>query len=477
MPRRPAVVVPAEIWLEIAAYLSQWEIQHLSSLCRPYRQLWVERKRQRFALPTISNVSGQDWRAAAYIIWRALHARIESGDAAHTKSIVFYSTPYTRAMKPPSLFSNILRSVGSGVRHLLFTSWLPLVYRKYVSVDSLAFLHQPTHMPSGPYCYLSVSSIWSTFSSNLRELAISVSYSKALADLLPSQTRPLPKLEVMRMGYLYRPWVSHPTEVGHSDLMLERLAQLYTNQALQVLELQILYPRQLSSSGGPSLAESLLPKRHIFPQLRSFWIITKRANIDPTQTSHISSFIRAHASTLRSLKIHKFQAVIKDLFVNTPNFPLQPSFSIAFNNIAVLSLNPSALTKITLIELQMPFICRLPPHCPFQDLLRLQICVNTIRLDCFDQWAKQLPQLISLSVRYWEEDSNITTKISSRITNNTQSYSFPLGAQRFSPILGISRYAYVTQLHTNAASSPTDSKRRILYRERRYERIARALGG
>ncbi|KAH8813709.1 hypothetical protein DL96DRAFT_1625190 [Flagelloscypha sp. PMI_526] len=221
----------------------------------------------------------------------------------------------------------------------------------------------------------------------------------------------------MRVAYLYRLWDTHTTSVTRSDRMLENLARLYTNQALQVLELKMVYPRQLLHSGGPSLARSFLPKSHIFPQLRCFWIVTERVGTSNLhETNHITWFIRAHARTLRSIKVHKFQAVIEDLFTNTVVFPLQPSFSIAFNSAQSLQTVTTTPLKIALVEACMPFGYILPSHHSFQKLLRLHIHVNELHLASFDQWANQLPQLLSLSVRY-HRLSDIYNDVSCRIAN------------------------------------------------------------
>ncbi|KAH8818868.1 hypothetical protein DL96DRAFT_1622232 [Flagelloscypha sp. PMI_526] len=250
-------------------------------------------------------------------------------------------------------------------------------------------------MTSCPYHCLAISSIWTTFSSRLRELAISVSYPTALAHILPARTQPLPRLEVMRLGYLYRLWDTLPSGVVQSDLMLERLAQLYTNQSLQVLEMKLLYPCSSFHNGGLFLAEKLLPKRHIYPQLRRFWIATECVdNINSSQTSHISSFIRAHARTLRGVAVHNFPAVIRDLFVNTPDFSLQPSLSIAF-----VVPQTAAVTK-TLVELQMPFGYDISPRHNLPCLRRLTIGIEDLRLESFDHLARKVPQLLSLSVSY-----------------------------------------------------------------------------
>ncbi|KAH8831681.1 hypothetical protein DL96DRAFT_1678056 [Flagelloscypha sp. PMI_526] len=424
MPARSPVLVPTEIWLEIAHYLPQSEVRRLSSLCWPFRQLWVER----ILLPTgtsyfvgTSNLSERDWRTVAYDIWKALHARIESGDAAHTRSIMFYSPPNPEPRRGPSFLDNIVRSVGSKVKILMFTSWLPSAYKKYISVESLVFLHEPPLIPSGPTCYryLAVPSIWSTFSANLRELAISVSYSDALAHILPLQITPLPKLEIMRVGYLYRTWDPYTWNNCPPEPMLTRLAHLYANRALQVLELRIVYPGNPASNGGPFLVQSLLPKSHIFPQLRRFWIVTERrlnTGIDASQTVHIESFIRAHVNTLRSVKVHKFPDVVVDLFVRTPYFLQPPSFSVAFDDLATLQKSASATAKNALVELQLHTGPAIPSQETFRNLRRLAIRVRELSLESFEYYAKELSQLISLSVKYvypfWTSDD-----ISGRIAN------------------------------------------------------------
>ncbi|KAH8831765.1 hypothetical protein DL96DRAFT_1706174 [Flagelloscypha sp. PMI_526] len=409
---RSPVNVPAEIWLEIANYLSQPEVRRLCALCRPFRELWIEWQRERIFLPTGTSyfvgafdLSGRDWRTVAYDIWKALHARIESGDAAHTKSIVFYSPSYPEPTRRPSFMDDIVRSVGSRVKFSLFTSNLPAAYKKYISVESLAFLHEPPLLPSGPICYryLAVPSIWSNFSANLRELAISISYADSLTHLLPSQTTPLPKLEVMRVGYLYRIWDSYWQNIGPPEPMLTRLAQLYTNQTLQVLDLKIVYPRRMVYGGGPPLVESLLPKDHIFPQLRRFWIVTERlfsSSIDVRQTSRVISFIHTHANTLRSVK--------------------PPSFSIASNDLTLWHSVASTTAKMALVELEILHDSTVPSQDTFRNLRRLSIHTAQLRLETFDRYAKELPQLLSLRVKY---QNHLCTEdyLSRRTTNSLNS--------------------------------------------------------
>ncbi|KAH8827128.1 hypothetical protein DL96DRAFT_1605625 [Flagelloscypha sp. PMI_526] len=246
--------VPPEIWLEIAKHLSPRIIRHLASLSPTFASIAAAHKSNTIFVPTLPPIlfgkGYVDMQNVACEIVQKLKRRIQSGGAVDTRHIIFYGPPRPESNESPTVFTNLSHSLGSRVRQILI------------------LLNPDLHLSSPLACQcLYFSSVWETYSANLRELSISVAVREELAVFLPSQSAALSKLEVMRLSFIDRKGLSEDPR-----RYLKLAVPLYTNESLQELNLHIVYPTY-STLNPSSLAEILLPKDHTLPCLAMFSIM------------------------------------------------------------------------------------------------------------------------------------------------------------------------------------------------------------
>jgi hypothetical protein len=225
-----------------------------------------------------------------------------------------------------------------------------------------------------------------------------VAVREELAVFLPSQSAALSKLEVMRLSFIDRKGLSEDPR-----RYLKLAVPMYTNESLQELNLHIVYSTY-STLNPSSLAEILLPQDHTLPCLASFSFVTERSDYatDSSQMICIAAFIQRHVATLRNIRIHGFTNVFDHVFSNNaPPFPTQPSFSFAPANgeLSVLSREAFHVVRDGLIEAELD--CGVVPlQSVYPALRRLHIRIWDLDFASFDEIAKKLPDLLSLSISY-----------------------------------------------------------------------------
>ncbi|KAH8827135.1 hypothetical protein DL96DRAFT_1605652 [Flagelloscypha sp. PMI_526] len=362
-------------------------LRPLASLCKPFAHLVTQNRTHRISFSIIPSPfpDVSIARVAAADTKRRLKSRVEAGGSADTRHIIFYG-------QAPSTFIATYRNP------LLKAPLFPLaqIHKELQAVDSLSILLNS---------HARILGTIESLSANLRELSISVGEPDGTSSLIGSSNIPLPRLEIMRFAYVER--YDRAVEPSH---FFQQIASIYSNWTLRELELHIVYPSRTVRTWS-RVAHTLLPQAHTFPKLTRFSIVTERRNtrIDISQPICIAAFIRRHASTLRCIRVHKFNGVFEDLFSNDPpSFATQPAFSVAIRQPGLVMFEEDALriVKMGLIEAEISRSLT-PFQQSFPNLRRLVIRVWHLTLESFDEFADRLPQLLSLCVKY--NEVNITS--------------------------------------------------------------------
>ncbi|KAH8831731.1 hypothetical protein DL96DRAFT_1588817 [Flagelloscypha sp. PMI_526] len=406
--RPPVTVVPPEIWLEIAAYLSPRLIRYLASLCKTFSLLAAARRHQSICLPTLPTFrygrSGLlDMQAVATDIARALKSRVKSECTAQTKHLIFYGLTPPKPVTQRAL-NNISLSVAARIQWFPLWPWLPELYEYYEGVESLSLLfpaHFYLHEGKLAIRAIQLPKVFELFSGNLRELSISMTQSGELSCVFDSHCPTLPNLETMRFAYHDR-----HNKSADPGSFLQQVASLYTNQALRELDLRIVYPQTFSDSAS-FLTKHLLPLNHVFPHLYRFSIGTewRGGRFELSERERMGMFIRNHAATLRNIRIHKFLWLVEELLSLSPAPTFeqgQPTFSVAvITDLSSWREGPAfQIIRNGIYEAEMREYGVLPEQRTFPNLRRLVFCEKELTLDCFDKVADALPQLISLRIKY-----------------------------------------------------------------------------
>ncbi|KAH7107885.1 hypothetical protein BKA62DRAFT_684749 [Auriculariales sp. MPI-PUGE-AT-0066] len=325
--------IPVEIWLQIASHLNPAHIRHLALLCRPFAALASTSNEAAKLTLNLSivhavDVQSREWKCIVSEIAGKMHRRVTSGRAVSTATLFFHSILLPQDKAPTSRSAGFTKSMLNFARKVSGQEPPPLdsMYSKFSAVTALVLI-QETNMTQhweGPsyLSYIRIESLWSHYAPHLRELTISLDRD-SLFELNPRQpTVTLPNLEIMRLSYLRR-WLPRDRETGDfliaEDGALTRLAELYTNQKLKALELNVRngIRYDFQPFPGPLLPD---PNRHVFPQLARLSLVSETWEEWASRgrsAGAIHAFIQRHLGTLKSIALRGYLR-IWDKFVAEP---------------------------------------------------------------------------------------------------------------------------------------------------------------
>ena len=316
------------------------------------------------------------------------------------KKLIFSSFVYHGQLPRPQRTGALYQLSQLFRRPFVNSSAVKRLYKRYFpAVDSLQFTYK--HLPAKPGAPFVrfAATTYAAFSSNLRELSISIESPQRLGFCLPAvgSISSLPRLETMRLSVESVP--SHRVEsVGKARL--RQLVLLYTTQTLRTLEIRFKsYPDSWRLPVG-----NFLPPVDSVGSLQtfSFWVPDygdrRPTDRDPAE---LLTFIRRQLATLVQFAIHGFPSFDYAFERNLPAFRSDAALSFRIREDSNWVARTPATLRRSVLELE--YFQDRGDRQPFTGLANLQVLrmhLSFVSLSVFVQLAGQIPRLASLRLEY-----------------------------------------------------------------------------
>ena len=279
-----------------------------------------------------------------------------------------------------------------------------LCERHFPAVDSLQFNYEHTgEKPCAPLVRFTAAA-YTAFSSNLRELTITIETPQRLGLCLPAvgSLSPLPRLETMRLSFWAVP--AHQVQ-SLAKVRMRQIVRLYTTPSLRTLEIR----SKFYAIPWEFPMDSFLPSVESLGSLQtfSFWL-PDDADYAPTYRGprELLAFIRSQLATLVQVAIHGSPLIDNEFEHNPPTF--RPDAALSFRVREEENWVARAPGRLRSSVLELEYFEYRGDWWPFgrlENLHVLNVHLFEIRLSLFVQLAEQLLRLTSLRLEYCNQYS------------------------------------------------------------------------